>query len=181
MNIRKLTLMQSRQNSYIGVVRENVENYISSMGSSNIFLEHLYFFVPFLPFRTFLLYFFQFCTFTLSVTLMRVTKLSIRFQQVDLLQTIEISAVLFWSIFVELNHVFMIWLIDSEKVTEGFLWNIKTGALHRLRSSTKRSSSMLVANVGDTISWWYVKHFGDQFMQFMALPRTQNSHQRNNS
>ena len=69
---------------------------------------HLYFSVPFLPFRTFLLYFFQFLTFTLSVTLMRVTKLSIRFQQVDLLQTIQISAVLFWSIFVEFFHVFLI-------------------------------------------------------------------------
>ena len=153
------------------------------MGSSNIFLEHGICTFSYISFRFVRIYctFFQFCTFTLSVTLMRVTKLSIRFQQVDLLQTIQISAVLFWSIFVELNHVFMIWLIDSEKVTEGFLWNIKTGALHRLRSSTKRSSSMLVTNVGDTISWWYVKHFGDQFMQFMVLPRTQNSHQRNNS
>ena len=37
-----------------------------------------------------------------------------------------------------------------------FMKYIKTGALHRLRLSTKRSSSMLVTNVGDTISWWHV-------------------------
>ena len=135
MNIRKLTFMQSRQK----FIHRSSQGKCWKLYFLDGFLKHifgtrhLYFFVPFFPFRTFLLYFFQFCTFTFSVTLMRVTKLSIRFQQVDLLQTIEISAVLFWSIFVEFFHVFLIWLIDSEKVTVGFFMKyIKTGALHRL-------------------------------------------------
>ena len=89
--------------------------------------QTFFWYTAFVLFRTFpyvsyvFIVLFQFSTFTLSVTLMRVTKLSIRFQQVDLLQTIEISAVLFWSIFVEFFHVLMKRLIDSEKVTVGFL------------------------------------------------------------